>query len=290
MSQPAFLSTAAFSGNASRMAVVLLGVLVCALLFFADKSSLENQVEAGLQAAEPSASAAGLSTEQLPPLPDDPGIVSLAEKLAQAQGGDRLALLDSLSSALASRGRLDMAALYAGQALELDSSLSRQVRAGVLYQQAMELPFVQEDSGLVRAFSRQAIAFLEKAQQAGATDQEDVLLSLGLAYVQSGVPENSMKGILSIRRVLELNPQNVEAGFRLGEFSLQTGQFDKAAERFQAVLSAQPDRFDAKLGLATAYLNLGQQAQAKPLLEEVVQHSPDQALRLRAGAMLDNIR
>ncbi len=272
------------------MTVALLGVLLCALLFFADKSSLENQVEAGLRAAEPTAAPAGLSTDQLPPLPDDPSIVSLVEQLAQAEGGSRLALLDSLTASLASRGRIDMAALYAGQAVKLDSSFNRIVRAGVLYQQAMELPFVQEDSSLVRAFSRQAVAYLEKAQQGGAAEREDVLLSLGLAYVQSGIPENSMKGILSIRRVLELNPQNVEAGFRLGEFSLQTGQFDKAAERFQAVLSAQPDRFDAKLGLATAYLNLGQQAQAKPLLEEVVQHAPDQALRLRAGAMLDNIR
>lgn len=290
MSQPAFLSSAAISGNAARMTVALLGVLLCALLFFADKSSLENQVEAGLRAAEPTAAPAGLSTDQLPPLPDDPSIVSLVEQLAQAEGGSRLALLDSLTASLASRGRIDMAALYAGQAVKLDSSFNRIVRAGVLYQQAMELPFVQEDSSLVRAFSRQAVAYLEKAQQGGAAEREDVLLSLGLAYVQSGIPENSMKGILSIRRVLELNPQNVEAGFRLGEFSLQTGQFDKAAERFQAVLSAQPDRFDAKLGLATAYLNLGQQAQAKPLLEEVVQHAPDQALRLRAGAMLDNIR
>jgi tetratricopeptide (TPR) repeat protein len=52
---------------------------------------------------------------------------------------------------------------------------------------------------------------------------------------------NPMQGILQLRGVAEENPENAGAQWFLGLFSLETGQFDKAAERFLRVIELDTD-------------------------------------------------
>ncbi|MBX2971814.1 MAG: tetratricopeptide repeat protein [Flavobacteriales bacterium] len=72
-----------------------------------------------------------------------------------------------------------------------------------------------------------------------------------------------MRGILMLREVLEEDPDNVEAHWHLGLFSIQSGQYDKALARFQKVLELDSVNFpDAWFYLGRTYATLDSNAQA----------------------------
>lgn len=272
----------------TRILVIGLGVLVCGLLFFADKSNLENDIEAGLTAA-PAGETSASDRPELPPLGTNAEIQSLQLQLKETAPTAQAAVLDSLIVLLENNGRTDVATMYALDAVEIENTPDRVAKAGILAQKATNLAFVRENSSALSWFNNQALTKLQEVKES-SSQKEDVLLHLGLAFINSGVPENSMQGILTIRSVLEINPDNIEASYQLGNFSIQTSQHEKAADRFRKVLSLDEDRQDARLGLATALINLGQTAAAVPMLETVVTQAKDNELRLQAGTMLENIR
>lgn len=57
--------------------------------------------------------------------------------------------------------------------------------------------------------------------------------------------ENPMEGILALRALADEEPPNLDAVMWLGRFSVQSGQLDKARERFDQVIDAQPNRVEA---------------------------------------------
>ena len=67
-------------------------------------------------------------------------------------------------------------------------------------------------------------------------------VDIGVAKVNG---ENPMEGILELRTLAEETPPNWDAVMWLGRFSVQSGQLDKARERFDQVIDAQPDRVEA---------------------------------------------
>ena len=91
--------------------------------------------------------------------------------------------------------------------------------------------------------------------------------SSALTYVNS---QNPMRAITVLREVLDLNPNYIPAILSMGKLSLQSSQFDKAVERFKAVLKIDVNNIDAKIGLSYSYIELGQINDAKALLQEVV--------------------
>ena len=57
--------------------------------------------------------------------------------------------------------------------------------------------------------------------------------------------ENPMTGILELREMADATPPNMDAVLWLGRFSVQSGQLEKARERFEQVIAAAPDRVEA---------------------------------------------
>lgn len=81
-------------------------------------------------------------------------------------------------------------------------------------------------------------AHTEVAMEDIGTDPVDV----AVAKVNS---ENPMAGILELRALADATPPNLDAVLWLGRFSVQSGQLDKARERFNQVIEAAPDRVEA---------------------------------------------
>lgn len=108
-----------------------------------------------------------------------------------------------------------------------------------------------------------ALASYEKAYNA---DKGNVELRMKLAetYIESPEP---MKGILHLREIADSLPGYVPALMRLGRLSLQTGQYDKAEERFLDVLDVNPVNTEALYFLALANEGLGRIDEAIRLLE-----------------------
>lgn len=89
---------------------------------------------------------------------------------------------------------------------------------------------------------------------------EDSKLEEALAYVRQGT--DPMKGIMMLREMVEKDSSNVLAHFYLGEFSLQSGQLDKAIDRFNKVLLLDSNYKEAYKMLAKAWTEKGDSAMA----------------------------
>ncbi len=87
----------------------------------------------------------------------------------------------------------------------------------------------------------------------------DAKTGLGVAYV-SGT-QNPMQGIQLLLGVVKEDPKNEKANMNLGMFSMKSGQFQKAIDRFKTVIDVKPTP-EAWFYLATSYENLGQKPEA----------------------------
>lgn len=87
-------------------------------------------------------------------------------------------------------------------------------------------------------------------------------IGLGAAYLYGGISASPMEGILKIREVAEKDSTNIYAQMTLGKASLMSGQYEKAIDRFQAVIRQQPSNLDAILLMAEIYERTGDKKMA----------------------------
>ena len=79
-------------------------------------------------------------------------------------------------------------------------------------------------------------------------------IELAIAKVSG---ENPMEGIMELRAMADEEPPNLEAVLWLGRFAVQSGQLDKARERFTQVIDARPDNVEAHWEMAMLNLEEG---------------------------------
>ncbi|MDB4083316.1 tetratricopeptide repeat protein, partial [Vicingaceae bacterium] len=81
--------------------------------------------------------------------------------------------------------------------------------------------------------------------------------AIGVASVEgsSQLGIMPMKGIGILKDVLNKDSKNVDAMTNLGYFAIQSGQFEKAVERFEEVLFIDPNNAEAYIYLTDAYLS-----------------------------------
>lgn len=94
-------------------------------------------------------------------------------------------------------------------------------------------------------------------------DSVQVELEQAVQLVQQGT--NPMEGILKIRQISEEHPENVDAQLWLGVFSEQSGQVDKAKDRFNKVVA-----LDARNPVAHRYL--GEFSMKDSLYDQAIGH------------------
>lgn len=252
-------------GRWLRIGIVGLGVVLFVLLWLADKTNLNNRLEAEIAST---ADVAGASSS-LPPLAPESISDGLLLRLSEVQEGEeRTKVLDSLVNRLVERNRLAYAAQYAAEKASITKNDEDLYLAGKLSFDATHLSYVQADSSLFRTYSQKAISLLEEVKDKQPSNL-DALFYLGLAYVESGQMQNSMRGIQTIRAILDQDPDNLNANFQLGKFSLQTGQLEKAEQRLLKVLEIAPDYTPASLELVQVYTRQGNTGKARNVLEGI---------------------
>jgi tetratricopeptide (TPR) repeat protein len=77
------------------------------------------------------------------------------------------------------------------------------------------------------------------------------LMDKATVLVESGI--NPMEGIGLLRKMEESDSSNVELLIRLGRFSIQSGQYEKAVVRLKKAIQLDSLRLDAHLYIADAY-------------------------------------
>ena len=81
---------------------------------------------------------------------------------------------------------------------------------------------------------------------------------------------NPMAGILELKALAEAEPPNVDAVIELGRFSIQSGQLDKAKERFVQAIDLAPERAEPLVQLGMLELDGGNPAEALIHFERAV--------------------
>jgi len=176
-----------------------------------------------------------------------------------------IAKVKGTSSELAERKKLlayfkannmaDSAANLASRLAKDFPEKSSFVAAGDAYSTLLALSLKKETAQLN---AEKARGFFEKALQVDPSDNT-VKAKIALTYISTDKP---MEGILMLREVAEKEPDNEFAQYNLGIFSFQTGQFGKAAKRFEEVVRINPVSVNGYyyLGLSQAKLNLRKEA------------------------------
>lgn len=94
---------------------------------------------------------------------------------------------------------------------------------------------------------------------------------LGACYAD-GTSE-PMKGIMLLRDVVTADPNHEMAQYNLGMLSVKSGQLDKAIERFQKVLEINPDRTEMNFYLGQVHLQKGDTAAAIQSYETFIKNA-----------------
>ena len=102
-------------------------------------------------------------------------------------------------------------------------------------------------------------------------------------------PQSQMKGILQMRSLSEKHPENADLQWNMGLFSIQSGQYEKAAARFEKVITIDAQRLDAYMQLAMSYLALQDTSAAINVLSSLIEKSEGDIQR-NAEAMLEKLK
>lgn len=107
------------------------------------------------------------------------------------------------------------------------------------------------DNDRKTSWYKQSQMAFEKALELAPEDL-DIKVDLGVCMIEGasflGTPP--MQGIGILKSVEQQDPNNIKALINLGYFSIKSGQFDKAQQRFDQVLKIDPKYADAYLYLA----------------------------------------
>jgi cytochrome c-type biogenesis protein CcmH/NrfG len=102
-------------------------------------------------------------------------------------------------------------------------------------------------------------------------------------------PEAQMMGILKMRSLAEEYPENSDLQWNMGLFSMQSGQFQKALDRFKNVLKIDSSRQDATMQLALCYTSLEDTLNAQKVLQSLLIKSEGD-LRKNVLIMLEKLK
>ena len=154
--------------------------------------------------------------------------------------------------------RGEIGAYYSGEAAKLENSEKNLTFAAHLLLDDM---MSSTDVSMQRWLATQAKELFDKALIINPNN-DSTKIGIGVCYMFGNISDNPMQGILAIREIADKNPDNLYAQMMLGLGGVQSGQYDKAAERFLAVVAKQPDNIEAVLNLAGVYERLGNKAEA----------------------------
>ncbi|MBW7890315.1 MAG: tetratricopeptide repeat protein [Chitinophagaceae bacterium] len=154
---------------------------------------------------------------------------------------------------------------YLGEKSKLENSEKSLTFAAHLY--LRQLKGVEQHALQVWMANQAADLFKQALTLNPENDSSKV--GLGSCYIFGASGASSpMEGIQSILEVTQKDSTNMYAQFMLGYGGIMTGQYDRAIERLNKVVHADPDNTEAVFLLAEAYERHGENAMAAKWYEE----------------------
>ena len=114
-------------------------------------------------------------------------------------------------------------------------------------------------------------------------------VGLGAVYVYGGIAM-PMEGVGMIREVADRDSTNVYAQWTLGHASLESGQLDKASERFKKIARLQPGNLEAVLMVAEVAEQMGNNAEAIEWYGKLLPAVSNPAMKQEVEARIAKLR
>ncbi|WP_214073412.1 tetratricopeptide repeat protein [Mucilaginibacter sp. dw_454] len=211
-------------------------------------------------------------------------IEGLENQLNKASGDvEKLSLNKQLAAAWDDVDQPAPAAFYYTAVAKSNNSFDAWLMAGNRFNDAFK---ITQDTALTPAFITGAVEAFTNATKL-KPENLDAKTGLGVAYVNGGA--SPMQGIALLREVVAKDPDNVNANLNLGLFSMKSGQFDKAIQRFKTVIAKKPD-FESYFYLAETYKQLGQKPEAIAAYEKCKQMMPNPVFGQRIDQYIKELK
>jgi tetratricopeptide (TPR) repeat protein len=175
------------------------------------------------------------------------------------------------------------AAFYYLTVARKEKSFSGWMNAGNRFNEASKL---SADTAAAPVFVSNAVEAFQNATKMNPSSL-DAKTGLGVAYVNGGAMP--MQGIALLREVVDKDPNNVSANLNLGLFSMKSGQYDKAVQRFKTLIAIKPD-FEAYFYLAESYKQIGKKPEAIAAYQKCKELMPDPSFTQRIDQYIKELQ
>lgn len=270
----------------SQIIVLAVGVVLIAVLFTLPTMVVDNADDntdlEQTAAADPSMVSEEMHDPNVSPI-DQSKMVELRAKLVNEESKENFAIFaDSIGSLYEGSGKYDSAAYYYESAALKTPTPPRWEKAGNAYYEAYGYAMNDEKINYLAEKTR------ENLNRVIESDPErlDLKTKVAMTYVSSS---NPMQGITMLRDILEEDPGNETALFNMGVLSMQSGQYKRAAERFEELVSHHPENIQGQFYLAVSYFESKQNNKAKKQFELVKNMTQDPMILNSVETYLERI-
>lgn len=172
---------------------------------------------------------------------------------------------DSLAAIYKKYNHWDSVAFYSEQIAQQYNQKDTWLKTAESYFEAFSFTL---DTARLRTLGEKSLKAYEKVL---AFDPENLLVQtkMGVLYKTLN-PQAPMKGIQMVASVVRKDPNNELALFYLGTFYAERGAFHEATARFEKVVNLNPQNVDAWLYLAQCYEETQRPQKAKQALQKVL--------------------
>lgn len=249
--------------NKHQVILIFAAILLTVILYFGfgrvpkeamnTKPSGENDKSEMVLLSAKEKARAELKKEQIDKL-------QILEKVLATTNNDstKVETLKQLAAFWYEAGKAEVSGYYAEKVSDILNDKEALQITGTTYRIAI---VSSKDENIKDICSQKASKAFEKAI---AIDSSNVnyQMQLAMVFVDRPLQDNPMKGILMLRDLNAKYPDNVDVIVQLGKLAIQTGQFDKAIERFKKATVLSPETPSIFCLLAEAYNGKGDKANA----------------------------
>ena len=197
-------------------------------------------------------------------------------------GSDHLKLADSLSRIYLTYNQFDSAAKYFEIIAEINPGPKEFEKVGNAYYDALGFAMEKEKANIYSGKARYYYELLLKDDPS----RLDIKNKLAMTYISSA---NPMQGITLLREILESDPESENGLFNMGILAIQSGQYERASERFKNLVSLYPQNLQGQFYLGLCYFELGEQDNARRQFELVKSMEDDPAVLATIDGYLNEL-
>jgi tetratricopeptide (TPR) repeat protein len=208
----------------------------------------------------------------------------LKEKVYRLQKQSSVEALRDLATLYDSLRAWPVAGSYYMKLAERQSLEENWMKAGNAYLQGARS--AQDSLNVAYCVEKATMAF-EKAVELNPSGLE-ARNALALCLAQNGT--DVMKAVKLLKDVLVTDSNNLQAIFTLGMLSIQSGQYEKAAVRFERLREIEPLNPDNYFYLADIYNQLGEKDKAIRTLEVCKSVTRDDKIRKTIDELIGEIK